>query len=304
MAHLNLSAEFSFERLSNLVFTEPTGVVFHYTSLSGFQQIVRSGKMYASDIRYLNDATEMTHALRLVQDARERRLRAIDDIKEAGGNISSMLDPSLPDHMLMFDLDEQVRGAPCYVTCFTKEGNQLSQWRGYCPPHKGISIGFLTSDLRASAKTQWFALRECIYDPQRQTLVGDSLLSALKWSEESRNAKRRTQLYSAFQQIAAVLKHPRFGEERECRLISTEWHTDNPRLGIEHREGKTMLIPYCAFDLPRDEHGRLKIARVIVGPTPHAYQALFSVSQFLVAQNAADHIGNRVEYCDIPLRDA
>lgn len=61
-----------------------------------------------------------------------------------------------------------------------------------------------------------------MYDATQQALAGDGLLNALKYSKESAKSNQRNEVYSAFQQIAAVLKHPRFVEERECRMISTE----------------------------------------------------------------------------------
>jgi Protein of unknown function (DUF2971) len=292
--------EFTFEALEKALFAEPTGVVFHYTSLGAFMEIVRSGNMYATDIRFLNDSTEMTHALKLVREARDLRSGAVDTVSDAGGNIPSIMDPSMPG-MLLFDLDERLRGSSCYIACFTKQGNQLSQWRGYCPPRKGITIGFDAEDLRASAEEQGFVLRECIYNPKAQTLIGDRLMNVLKFLPEPHDAERMTQTYSAFQQIAAVLKHPRFAEEQECRLISKEWQW-YPSQDVKHREGRSMLIPYRLFKLPKDERGRLKVARVIVGPTQHEHETVLSVTQFLALNGAARFL-KRVEYCDIPLRE-
>jgi hypothetical protein len=62
-----------------------------------------------------------------------------------------------------------------YVTCFTKQSSLLSQWRGYCPPHRGVSIGFQADDLRTEAEKQRFRLRECLYGPTRQSTIAESL---------------------------------------------------------------------------------------------------------------------------------
>jgi hypothetical protein len=274
--------------------------VYHYTSLGAFMEIVRSGQMYATDIRYLNDSAEMLHALSLVQKAIASRSETVEIVLAARGNVSSLLDPSLPP-MMLSDLDEQLRARPCYATCFTKNGNQLSQWRGYCPLQKGISIGFNASDLQECGEEQGFVLRECVYDAKQQSLVGDQLLNALKFVPEPHDGKRRNAIFFEFQRIAAVLKHPRFAEEQECRLVFEDWMRRDP-YDLRHREGKSMLIPYRAFHLPRDDKGRLKVAKIIVGPTPHAYHAVLAVRQFMAIQGVPG-IG-KVEYCDIPLREA
>jgi hypothetical protein len=113
-----------------------------------------------------------------------------------------------------------------------------------------------------------------------------------------------THTYSAFQQIAAVLKNPRVFEEEECRLISKEWEQGYPSHDVKHREGRSMLIPYRVFKLPKDERGRLKIAHVIVGPTQHRDEAVLSVTQFMALNGVTTAVLRGVDYCDIPLREA
>ena len=212
--------------------------------------IVRSGEMHASDIRYQNDSAEVLHALNLVQRAREMRIDAVEKTAQAGGNISSMLDSSLPLMLLPY-LDEQIWFSACFVGCFTKEDNQLSQWRGYCPPHKGISFGFHAEDLRASAEEQGYTLRECVYESNHQQLVADQLLNALRDLPEPHNADRLTDTFETFQQIAAVLKHPRFAEEKECRLISQAWERGRTGMDVQYREGKSMVMLANAQMRPR-----------------------------------------------------
>ena len=124
------------------------------------------------------------------------------------------------------------------------------------------------SDLQPCAGAQGYALRECVYDAERQSRVWDQLLNALKFIPKPYDAARQNEIFFEFQRIAAVLKHPRFAEKEECRLVFEDWMRRDPD-DLKHREGKSMLIPYRAFRLPRDDRGRLKIARVIVGPTPH-----------------------------------
>ena len=50
-----------------------------------------------------------------------------------------------------------------FVASFSENGDQLSQWRAYCPKGNGFSIGFRYSDLSYLLKTTGFRLVKCIY---------------------------------------------------------------------------------------------------------------------------------------------
>ena len=62
-----------------------------------------------------------------------------------------------------------------------------------------------------------------------------------------------------------------------------------------------MLIPYRPFKLPRNEHGGVRVEKVVIGPTPHLDPTLASLRHFLISQLCPD---TRIEHCGIPLRDA
>src|ERR1700678_2741703 len=47
----------------------PPDILWHYTNAAGFLGICRSGKLWATNTDYLNDASEMRHARRLVLKA-------------------------------------------------------------------------------------------------------------------------------------------------------------------------------------------------------------------------------------------
>ena len=80
--------------------------------------------------------------------------------------------------------------------------------------------------------------------------------------------------------VGAFMKSGAFREEQEWRIVSPPQrnHVEAP---IEHRVGRTMLIPYMDFVLPTDTEGRLELAQVIVGPTPTMGESMRSLAQFL-----------------------
>jgi hypothetical protein len=62
-----------------------------------------------------------------------------------------------------------------------------------------------------------------------------------------------------------------------------------------------MVIPYRRFELPRNANGGVKIAHVVIGPTPHQDPAFASLRNFLISQRCRDV---HIEHSGIPLREA
>src|ERR1017187_117129 len=96
-------------------------LLYHYTSGSGLIGIIYSKSLWATSIRYLNDSTEYDLALDLARTSMRARLKASRSRWEEG---------------LYIALSEELTGtapADVYVTSFSENHDQLSQWRAYCP---------------------------------------------------------------------------------------------------------------------------------------------------------------------------
>ena len=52
----------------------PKGLLYHYTTLTGLLGIVGSKKLWASDIRYMNDSAELKHSADLIRQEVQERL--------------------------------------------------------------------------------------------------------------------------------------------------------------------------------------------------------------------------------------
>jgi hypothetical protein len=281
-----------FEPIEDLLATShPEGVMYHYTSIGSLIKIVTSGEMYATDIRYMNDATEAEHTLTMIRET----------FQAAGQGGPRELSPGMRG-----DLRKYPQLDPTYVVCFTKEASLLSQWRGYCPPNRGVSIGFRADDLRDFAVMQGFRVRGCIYDHIRQKQIVWSLVERLQVADTPSPTAwelcSEKEALEAVIKASAILKHPSFSEEQEWRIVSAPSLQAEPPVTVEYREGRSMLIPYRRFQLPTKPGGGLKIERVVVGPTQHYSNAVLSVANFLDSQNSMPAKG--VEYCEIPLREA
>lgn len=108
----------------------PTDVLYHYTSLDAIDGIVGSKSLWATDIRYFSDAAEMRHTVELLRFEIGQRIDQKGSNAKMLGQFREWLSHRLTaGHML-------------FVASFTANGNLLSQWRGYCPHGRGISLGF------------------------------------------------------------------------------------------------------------------------------------------------------------------
>ncbi len=273
---------------------KPETTLYHYTSLDGFMGIVQSKAIRATKIQYLSDASEFAYAFGLLVDE-VRALRG----RVSGDKAKEFLDAVSEDPNLK-------HGTPLntFVSSFSKNGNLLSQWRAYCPPEGGVSVGFHPEDLEVSSGDQWFFLAPCVYEPaeQRKMLTG-LLMQNLGYldSEDSPSTERIAGecgdfVFNHFLVLGPCLKDPAFREEQEWRLVSRMIDITYPR--VRYRQGRSMLVPYFEVRLTKGDEP-LKLADVYVGPTPHIDLSIKSIDSFLSANGVK---AEGLKDCKIPYR--
>jgi hypothetical protein len=260
---------------SLLASKRPPDVLYHYTSQQGLLSIIEKRKLWATHIRYLNDSKEFDYALELARDhlskerdsGDEHRRQFVDD---ALWNIDNGLGIDTPFAV--------------YVTSFSHHGNQLSQWRGYCPRGSGFSLCFRVSDLRvlAERRSQEFDLAfvPCLYDEDEQNALISELISTALTAptEASPDASSPDALFTLLiLRWAPAIKDKGFEEETEWRLVTRGMRSDSLL-----REGSSFLIPYIEFDLTGESKKGIDcIDSVTLGPTPHPELSEQSVKDLL-----------------------
>ena len=280
----------------------PVYPLYHYTSLDGLLGIVKYKRLWATHVAYLNDSTELDYAVRLLRSHINNVLlehEQADDDRDCLSQLHQWLSDSWVQNNLLF-------------TCsFSEAGNLLSQWRAYCPPAGGVSLGFQPDQLLASADLQGYQLTKCVYDRElQQTLVEDWLRSVLSTKNDKQQSLQQAppsqSWYSHFRSfeerflnIAARMKDPAFSEEREWRLISKS-SKNLLEPGLRFRAGKSRLIPYIEFSAPLDQNERLSLRKVYVGPAQDHNLSFQSISMFLT--NSGARITKGVQASGIPLR--
>jgi hypothetical protein len=259
--------------------------LYHYTSPEALIGIVSNKEMWATNARFLNDETEARHAIELMRFL-------ISSRKER----NELSDTALP---FINELDERIGSSSsrCYIASFTELSDSLSQWRAYCPASGGYAIGLPAAQIRDMADSQGFMLVKCIYDYQIQQVIINEVLDGFIAAYETRRLESDTpERFENFvvvcrdyvAQLALLMKHSSFQEEKEWRLISynIDEYTNSQ---ISFRAGVKGVIPFFKFKLTNDEYpsmvARDKVSLVVyAGPAPDRFDRQLAL-QFLLGHH-------------------
>ena len=121
------------------------GTVHHYTDTGGLIGIVQNKSLWATNIRFLNDSLEYDFGLQAVTDALNNSLERLRDKNSGEFPYTSKLQNSVEKAITLL----RGVGAPTkdgqFICCFSKLGDDLSQWRGYA--QEGYCISFYRGKL-------------------------------------------------------------------------------------------------------------------------------------------------------------
>jgi len=212
--------------------------LYHYTTSVGLTGILTSHSLWASDVRYMNDASELSYAAALIADEVGHVFGAVAD---------AQLQPVLPNVQAFANIFEY-GGLRPFCACLCEEGDLLSQWRGYTAGQIGYSLGL---DLRlpniAIDLPPNTFLRKVVYDECEQRSwvrrITETWLTAASTLLDSGRGLVPTDLFpypaiwtlqEALAEQQLCFKNPGFSEEREWRLIKLVDIQEELRL-VEHR---------------------------------------------------------------------
>lgn len=295
----------------------------HYTSLQGFQGIVTSKSIFATDIRYLNDREEFIHAQAIVDRVTSR----LDEVDANGFEVRRLLRQYTeglfargvlsPKHLQIF------------VASFSTAEDQLSQWRGYSRGSAGACLCFDLRNIRRDPLLKSLSVfAQCIYkDDQKEDLIsrtvnGFAQEASEAWRQMSDQEELNKLLHELMQKnpgwsaakageelkqtmsewvdselkrigailaldllrLGALMKHSSFEEEQEWRLVLPMAVDSTPKVHPRRfRVSSTRLVPFIEFDLA--EGGRpFPLSDVILGPGSEPVTAVDAARSFLESE--------------------
>jgi hypothetical protein len=240
---------------------QPT-TLYHYTTVQGLAGVMARKEFWASDIRYLNDASEHSFAWEQAQAFQE----SIDRKKyPEWDEMWSLISTTRPEYRL-------------FVNSFCERGDSLGQWRAYTDHGAGFAIGIRPRQMWSPARSLRPPCFPCIYDlPTQRALVVAAITGPLAVydklhgkpgvDEQELYAETLSTTLAHLLFVCATIKHPSFKEEREWRFITPLAGT---RLkAIRTRVSTRMHVPYTPTDLAAPGK-TAEVTRIIVGPNPHS----------------------------------
>ena len=285
----------------------PDGL-WHYTDAGGLQGILEKEELWASDTRFLNDATEINYGLEVAEEAVEVAARSgrwktstnhfLQGVMASdGANLTGFL---------------RVR-SEVYVACLCENGDLLSQWRAYAG--RDTAGGYALQFRHRAPVTGWIdhlgreklQLQRVIYDRDKQLAAFSSLIELLAPvydvdpSERRMNAVAKN-LVDGVLEFATFCKHPSFREEGEWRVVY-ERSSDEKPLKVLRRISRGLFVPYVALELPAAVGamaGHLPITEVRCGPSPEPKLKQDGVQRLLGSSKTFKHV--KVSGSDSPLR--
>lgn len=251
-------------------------MLYHYTSAEAAAKIVESGRLWATEISHLNDASEFLHGRQVAREVVTARLvewadlvefkDTVDLLQRVAAGLASTAVPKI------------------FVSAFSSLGDSRSQWGLYCKGLGGVALGFDHEKLRRLTPQGYpypsapperirqtpLQVFPCVYRPRTQQKLIWHQLDMIQFEEvpEIDEARREGKLNSAAAGLvrsctglAAALKNPCFADEREWRLVGGK-----PADALVHsliRSGSPVF--YLELDLAAGSEA-FPIVELVVGP--------------------------------------
>lgn len=160
-----------------------------------------------------------------------------------------------------------------YVTCFSKEGDLLSQWRAYANQGKGIAIGFDLYNLEYSLH-QHVKGCQISYDEPSQLISIEEIIKIIiryyeknrdsfDWSKYGYERMVKKSIVGFLHHIISAYKSDGFRDEKEFRI---EYHIDGNIVKksdeeVYFRSTADMIIPYVILQLKNYRLKKLQLVR-------------------------------------------
>lgn len=260
-------------------------IIWHYTTPDGLLGILKSGSLWATSIKFLNDAQEYAHGLEsLIATVHDQ----LQGKSSEARSMSDALEAVLRSQWETMD--------PSYVVSFCRDGDLLSQWRGYSGSG-GFAIGFDAAALMERwGQAGLGLLMPVIYSSDenlRESMTSLAKLIADTWEEmcdeqfrSAAKAKNRSNLddvdESTIESLAKSIyewsgrvshkdalisrhKHPSFKEEDEWRFVLKPESHRAPECELDFRVGPVGITPYVRAAFQEDA-SETPIRAVRIGP--------------------------------------
>jgi Protein of unknown function (DUF2971) len=256
---------------------DPPPLLYHYTDARGLEGILRDRRLWAHDVEFMNDTSEIRHGRALVETLAEKKLRASKNpiVKEI-----------LTDYARKVDRFGTIQ---VFAACFCEKGDLLSQWRSY-GGGRGYALGFDSHVLNWKSRNlpheetdeerKWVLIKVRYRLSQQRASIREVLNAECAYWETLVAQDGATAIRNRKDRLLSVLeagmaprilkaKNPSFREEKEWRAVLLIGQDAVKRTSIKTRVADLGFVPYVRLDLGQRPGDRLPLREVVFGPTAH-----------------------------------
>lgn len=276
--------------------------VWHYTNLSGFEGILSSGRVWATEAHHTTDKTELIHAREIAVNFLERWRPGNVNMEWARQSAQEIILHAFDDGPLASSKSE------IFIVSFSAADDLKSQWIEYANGGRGVSLSFDLRHVRPPSEIESAAtFAPCLYKAEEKERMLEDALSdwvktasdlyqktgSKKWAaerirdwqmiyrvyglpfdkaglRENNEITFRALLHESLARtsfdllrIASHCKHHGFHQEAEWRLALPHLKAKPMRDNEVLLRGPNRAIPYIAHNLFSK---KLPLVRVKAGP--------------------------------------
>ncbi len=254
MAKKSLLEAYRLIRAIALQEREAPEFLYHYSGKQSLLGILEERALHASNVRYLNDTSELELAKTLAW-------KLVEKHGELHGSEDGWAEFAATVKDILFTDIEKYHDS--FVFSLSALHDDIPQWRAYGNDGNGYAIGFNGKELEEIASFGQVILSPCVYDDQLQHQI---LNQVIEESYEARRHGRGSFFEPLFLFAGPLIKDKRYEHESEWRLVTYGLNVRDRDVRFK-LQGST-LTPYwpIKFELTETTPDGLPIRQIVVGP--------------------------------------
>ena len=142
----------------------PPPIIYHYCSTEVMLSILDTESIWLSDSTKTNDKSEINWLLNNISDVFEE---CLDKLKEEFDTDVMLKVSNIAKNMISYSSfykNPNFTGCKMFLSCFSENGDLLSQWRAYSNNGNGVSLGFSSKYFDIFRNGNLYEFTKVIYD--------------------------------------------------------------------------------------------------------------------------------------------
>jgi len=235
------------------------GLRYHYTDAAGLLGIIENSRLWASELRFLNDPSEGGFLPEQLLELMRSKPGGVSNIEECiiKGLERALLNPRWNDST--------------FAVSLSINGDLLSQWRGYGNFGRGYAVGLNFEGMLPHP--QIASYYDVVYGDNGLSELALDLLDLFVSATGKWGGIMDDEWANTLNVLAKSFKDPSYSEEQESRLVCSYSEGDknnfHNELPLKFRARGSDIVPYIpiSLDLLKDgDEPRLPLEHIVVGP--------------------------------------